>query len=146
MRKFIELEPGIYVAGQIGVEDFEEINRLGIRSIVDNRPDEEVDDRISSEKIAQAASKYDIFFSYQPVWGFELGNPEHQDRIWRSIHKMSGPLLLYCRSGRRSTILWAQSAVERLGIEAVLATASSAGFDTDEILMILEERLDFVAA
>jgi len=146
MSKFIELEPGVYVTGQIDVADLQEIDRLGIRSILDNRPDEEIDGRNSSDMIAYVAGKHRISFRYQPVWGFDLTSPEHKDVTRQWISEAPGPVLLYCRSGRRSTLLWAQTAVERLGIDAVLAAAERAGFNADEILMVLEDQLDQLAA
>ena len=146
MSKFVELEPGVYVTGQIEAADLDAIHRLGVRTIVGNRPDEEVEGPVSSVKIAQAAIARGMSFLYRPVWGFELGSPEHEEAARQWISDKPGPVLLYCRSGRRSTILWAQAAVERLGIDTVLAAAARAGVQAEEVLLVLEEQLDRVAA
>ena len=146
MSKFVELEPGVFVAGQIEAADLEAVHRLGIRTVVDNRPDEEVDAPVSSAMIAQAAIARGMSFLYRPVWGFELGEPGHEEAARQWLSQAKEPVLLYCRSGRRSTILWAQAAVDRLGIDAVLAAAARAGVQAEEILLVLEERLDRVAA
>ena len=107
---------------------------------------EEVDASVSSAMIAQAAIARGMSFLYRPVWGFELGSPEHEEAARQWISDKPGPVLLYCRSGRRSTILWAQAAVERLGIDTVLAAAARAGVQAEEVLLVLEEQLDRVAA
>lgn len=146
MSKLVELEPGVFVAGQIEAADIEAIRRLGIRTIIGNRPDEEVDEPLSSAMITQAAITRGMSFLYRPVWGFELGEPDHEEAARQWMSRENGPVLLYCRSGRRSTILWAQAAVERLGIDAVLAAAARAGVQAEEIMLVLEDQLERIAA
>jgi len=127
MREPVELEPGIHVTGQIEVA-------------------EEINGGHSSDAIAEAAGTHGIAFTYRPVWGFELGDPETGDAARQWMAQAPGPVLLYCRSGRRSTILWAQAAMERLGRDAVLAAVRRAGLETEEVLLILEEQLEPIAA
>jgi sulfide:quinone oxidoreductase len=50
---------------------------------------------------------------------------------------LPGPILFYCRSGTRCTILWAQVAALRLGVARTMEIASKAGYD----LEVLRERL-----
>jgi sulfide:quinone oxidoreductase len=146
MTHFFQIEPGVYVSGQIEPSDLPEIDRLGIRTIVDNRPDEEVGEGLSSDLVGQAAARHGISFLYKPVWGFELGDPDIVQSIRQSVSALPRPVLFYCRSGRRSTLLWAQDAIERLDPETIRARANMAGIEPGDLQMILNEYSDQLVA
>jgi sulfide:quinone oxidoreductase len=144
--KFIELENGVFVSGQLTGADMAEALRLGIRSIVSNRPDEESADHLSNEDIGKAARDLGIVFRSRPVWAFEVTDEEAVRDFGQSMASLPGPILFYCRSGRRSTFLWAQAALARLGLEVVLQIAAHSGQDRDELSAILSERTEPLAA
>jgi len=146
MKTPFQLEPDIFVSGQIALQDIERFHRLGIRTIVSNRPDEELDDQPTSKSVGEAAARLGISFRYRPVWGFELTDPEVQEAVWQSFADEPGPVLLYCRSGRRSTLLWARQAIRYLDPETVRARALRAGIETEELDMVLGEFADLKAA
>ena len=64
------------------------------------------------------------------------------DDFQRAFKSAPGPILAYCRSGMRSTSLWALAEAELLDVDAIMATALAAGFD----LKGLRPRMDAVAA
>lgn len=144
--KFIELEPGVFVSGQLTGADVAEAWRQGIRSIVSNRPDEETADQLSNADVGNAARDLGIVFRSRPVWAFEVTDEDAVRDFGQSMASLPGPILFYCRSGRRSTFLWAQAAMPRLGLEMVLQIAELSGRDREELSAILSERSEALAA
>jgi uncharacterized protein (TIGR01244 family) len=139
MNKILQLEPSFFVSGQIGPDDMEKMACLGIQTIVCNRPDEEVEEPYQSARIAQAAAMAGISFVYMPVHGFELDGPDTPALGDNLPANADGPVLLYCRSGRRSTLLWARDAATRLGIHEVSRRTAIAGIDREELSLVLDD-------
>ncbi len=101
-----QLAPGMYAAGQLEIADIERAVTLGVTTIVCNRPDDEAD-QTSSTIIAAAAQVEGIRFEYLP-----MANPEAahtQLERFKQVLTNSKVVLAYCRTGRRSSILWAES-------------------------------------
>ena len=44
------------------------------------------------------------------------------------------PVFCYCRSGTRSTTLWALSQAGRLGADEIIALAANAGYDMSHLV------------
>ena len=70
------------------------------------------------------------------------GNPVAQSQevvaaFARQLKEASMPILCYCRTGTRSTHLWALARVKELGCNQVMNAAMKAGFN----LQALESRL-----
>jgi sulfide:quinone oxidoreductase len=57
-----------------------------------------------------------------------------------ALAKADGPVLGYCKTGRRATALWALAQAKALGAEAVLSAAQNAGLDTTPIQSRIAER------
>ena len=138
MEKLITLESDVFATGQIEPADLAAIARLGIRTIIDHRPDSEISPDLASGEMARAAAQYGIAFLYQPVSGYELDQPEFAATLCRTLSVLPSPVLLYCRSGRRSTILWALASQRRLGQGTVLAVAERSGLPAEDVLPLLE--------
>ena len=103
MKKFKKQAAGVYVSEQLTVEDISEAKAGGITTIVCNRPDGEGGHQISSATLAAVAGEQGIAFVYMP-----MTSPTEAaglvDKI-TPILQAQGDVLLYCRSGRRSTAL-----------------------------------------
>lgn len=143
--KFVELEPGVFVAGQLGLEDVQAAAQLGFGSIVCNRPDEE-SDHLPGSEIGAAAKALGIGFHALPVWNFEVTDEDVVRGFQALLEKLPRPVLFYCRSGRRSTLLWAQASLGRLGLDAALQIAEQAGQRREEMVALLGERAEPLAA
>lgn len=146
MARLIQLEDGVFVAPQIVEEDFAEIAARGFRSVVDNRPDGEAEDQMPHEVARAAAERHGLAFRYEPVRNFDITEDAPVDAFAASLKELPGPILFYCRSGTRCTLLWAQASVERLGLAETVRIAEAAGYDLSPILDVLEERDEAVAA
>lgn len=122
------IEDHIAVAPQIAVEDIPEIARLGFKTIVANRPDAEEPGQPSMDDIKEAAEQAGLNWVYQPV---ESGNIHDSDvdTFDEMIRTADVPVLAFCRSGTRCTVLWALSSARREPSESIIGKARNAGYD-----------------
>lgn len=140
MAQLKQLETGIFVAAQLAEADFAELAARGIRSVVNNRPDGEAPDQLPNDRARAAALRHRLQYRYQPVENLNVTDEDLVDAQARLINDLPGPILFYCRSGTRCTILWAQVAAVRLGVARTLEIASRAGYDLEVIREQLIER------
>ncbi|MBK8457810.1 MAG: TIGR01244 family phosphatase [Phyllobacteriaceae bacterium] len=134
------LEPGVAVAPQLVAPDFAEIAALGFRTIVNNRPDGEAPDQLPHAEAKALAEAHGLAYHHQPLRGYEITDEENVDAFIAIASKATAPVLFYCRTGTRCTLLWAQYAAPRLGVEAVTAIAAKAGYDVSVVRDEMEER------
>ena len=111
---------------QLTVGDVSQAAAAGIRLIVNNRPDGEEPGQPSSAEIEAAARAAGLDYRHIPVdGGFP---PETVAAMAEALDR--GPVLAFCRSGTRSTFLWALARARRGGpAEESVAAAAAAGYD-----------------
>lgn len=122
------ITPFISVAPQIQPEDVVAIAAAGYKTLVNNRPDGEGEGQPSSDAIAQAAQGHGLAYYHLPVESGNIRDDNVRD-FAELLHMAKGPVLAFCRTGTRSTSLWALSQAERLSPEAIQAAAKAAGYD-----------------
>ncbi len=92
-------------AAQVGPTDFEEIARLGFKSVINNRPDGEGGEAqplsVTLEKAAQAAG---LSYAYLPVVSGQY-TVEQVKAFAQFLATADQPILAFCRSGARSAQL-----------------------------------------
>lgn len=105
--KLQQVSEGISVSAQIRVEHVQRAVNLGFKSIICNRPDEEEGEhQTPHSEIAQACARHGLEFIYFPV--SPSNHSEEQARDMREfLTRSAKPVLIYCRSGRRSKALLA---------------------------------------
>lgn len=140
MAQLIQLETDIFVAAQLVEADFAAVAARGFRSVVNNRPDGEAPDQMPNDRAKAAALRQGLQYRYQPVENFDVTDDDVVSAHARLMNDLPGPILFYCRSGTRCTILWAQVAALRLGVAKTLEIASKAGYDLEIIREQLTER------
>lgn len=123
-----KIDEDISVAPQISLEDVAEIARLGFKTLVANRPDREEPGQPAMADIEAAAEEHGLKWVYLPV---ESGNVTDQDvdQFAPMIRNADKPVLAFCRSGTRCTILWALSAARDHEPQDLLSKAYRAGYD-----------------
>lgn len=135
----IALTENLYVAPQITVETVAEAARAGVTLVINNRPEGESPDQTPGERIEAAAKGEGLAYAAIPVThaGFAPWQIDALDEALAGLG--DGKALLYCRSGTRSTLLWALSRA-RAGddVETVGQTAAAAGYDTAPIRQIMD--------
>lgn len=92
------------VSPQISVEDLDQIKEMGFKSIVCNRPDEEDPGQPDFDVIAARASELGIETAHIPVVGQPSGDAVKA--MVDALDELPKPMLGYCRSGNRSTIIY----------------------------------------
>jgi uncharacterized protein (TIGR01244 family) len=122
------IDDHIAVAPQIKPDDIPELARLGFRTLVANRPDAEEPGQPAMADIEAAAREHGLEFVYQPV---ESGNilDSDVDHFDDMIRDADAPVLAFCRSGTRCTVLWALSTARREPVEDIVGKARNAGYD-----------------
>ncbi|MFC6213502.1 TIGR01244 family sulfur transferase [Fodinicurvata halophila] len=108
MVQTTELENGIYTAGQISQEDIPDLAEAGFRTIINNRPDGEEAGQPPYSDTEHAAQAKGINYYYIPLTQETL-TPEKVARFREAMEEAPRPVLVHCRSGARSTLLWALS-------------------------------------
>lgn len=109
----------------------------GVRLIVNNRPDGEEPGQPDSAEIEAAARAAGLDYLHLPVAG---GFPaERIEAMAGALER--GPVLAFCRSGTRSTFLWALARAARgASPEESAAAAAAAGYDLAPIRGWLQGR------
>ncbi len=145
MATIIELESDFAVAPQLVADDFAEIAAAGFVAVVNNRPDGEDEGQLPAEEARKHAELNGLSYHHLPFRGFDVSDEDMVDEFIALAAKLEGPVLYYCRTGTRCTLLWAQYAVTRLGVDAVSKIARAAGYDVSVVLDELETRALAVA-
>lgn len=133
----IRLDSNTFVSGQIDPADVAEAAAAGVRTIINNRPNDEEPGQPSSAEIEAAAKAAGLYYHHIPVaGGFSQGQVEAMAEALEQ-----GPALAFCRSGTRSTHLWALTRA-RQGVDGgeIVRAAAEAGYDLGPILPWLEPR------
>lgn len=135
---FRKLTDTMYASPQIAVDDVAEAQAMGIRLIVNNRPEGESEDQIPGSAIEQAARDAGIDYVAIPVT--QAGFSEAQvSAMSRAIKQSEGPVLAYCRSGTRSTLLWSLAEASRgTNPQKIAARAANAGYDVSPVRAMID--------
>ena len=125
---FTALDDDVLVAGQIRPGDVAAAVALGVNIVVNNRPDGEEASQPAGAEIEAAARAAGLEYRHIPVAG--TLPPEAVAAMADAIEQAEGKLLAFCRSGTRSTYLWALARA-RGGEEAetLIRRAAAAGYD-----------------
>ena len=126
---FRKLSDAVLASPQIGLDEVAEAKALGVALIVNNRPEGESDDQTPGAEIEAAAAAAGIGYVAIPVTHAGFSEPQVK-AMAQALQGAGGPVLAYCRSGTRSTLLWALAEASRGADPAALsAQAAQAGYD-----------------
>ena len=104
MRVF-ELAPQVYVSGQLFEHDVRLMAKQGVRSIMNNRPDGESLGQPLSADLAKIAEDLGMNYLNLPIDPRAITKEEVQ-AFAKACDELERPLLIFCRSGARSTTVW----------------------------------------
>ncbi len=134
------ISPFLSVSPQIYPIHVERLALLGFKTIINNRPDNETDDQPLVEELSAMATKCGIEFINIPVIPGELTEQNVRD-FGDAMKRVTGPVLAYCRSGMRSTSLWALYEARHMGSDAIINFAATIGYDLSWQREYLDEAL-----
>ncbi|MFN3278462.1 MAG: TIGR01244 family sulfur transferase [Paracoccus hibiscisoli] len=122
-----QITPDLAVSPQIMPEDVPALAQAGFKVLVNNRPDDEVGPDIDHDAMAMAAEQAGMRYHYLPFYPGQI-TPQLIAEFGAATAGQ-GPVIAYCRSGNRSTVLWALNQAGRLPEDEILRIAADAGFD-----------------
>ena len=135
---FRQVTETVFASPQITVEAVAEAKDLGIVRIINNRPEGESDDQTPGAEIEAAARAAGIDYVAIPV-GHGGFSQAQVDAMSAALEGLDGPVLAYCRSGTRSTLLWALARAKAGDNPAVIASkAAAAGYDVSPVRQLIE--------
>lgn len=123
-----ELDENMSVTPQIQVSDIETIASLGFKTIIANRPDQEEFGQPAMHDIEAAAKAAGLAFIYQPVISGQFSQQD-LDNFSQNYNSAEKPVLGFCRTGTRCTILWGLSNVANYDVDTRIEKAAAAGYD-----------------
>ena len=138
MSGFRKLSDTVFASPQIALADIEVAKANGITLIINNRPDGEEPSAPQGEDIEAAAQAAGLSYLAIPIGHSGFSEPQIEQMI-AAMDEASGPVLAYCRSGTRSTLLWALAqAKSGAQPDAIAQAAMAAGYDVSPIRPMLD--------
>ncbi|WP_265587393.1 TIGR01244 family sulfur transferase [Sphingomicrobium arenosum] len=135
--KRVALDGDFHVGSQMGLDDVETLKAEGFTMVINNRPDHEVDDQPSAADLETACKAAGMEYAHVPI---SRGiSPADVAAECAAIEKAgSAKTFAFCRSGTRSTLLWALAHHEKgRSIDELKEKASEAGYSLDPINHLL---------
>ncbi len=102
-----QINDSVYAAPQITAADVAEAKAMGVSLIVNNRPDEEEHGQPRGAEIAAAAKAAGLHYISIPVTHAGFSAPQIDAMRAALDEHEDGKTLAFCRTGTRSTLLWA---------------------------------------
>jgi uncharacterized protein (TIGR01244 family) len=135
---FRKLSDRVLASPQIDLADVAAAAAQGVALIVNNRPEGESDDQIPGAEIEAAARAAGLGYVAIPVT--HAGFSEAQVKAMaEALAGTDGAVLAYCRSGTRSTLLWALAEASRgADPESLARQAAEAGYDITPVRALID--------
>jgi uncharacterized protein (TIGR01244 family) len=135
---FRSITTDIMVAPQISVDAVAEAKAAGVALIINNRPEGESDDQIPGADIEAAARAAGIDYVAIPITHSGFSQPQVTAMV-EALQGAKGKILAYCRSGTRSTLLWALAESAQGGDpDALTNMAAKAGYDVSPVRPLMD--------
>lgn len=132
--KINKITTQVSASPQISSENITAIKAAGFKSIICHRPDGEDSDQQNQREIQAVAEKEGIAFKYQPIINVESITSEDIEQFATYLHNLPEPVLIYCRTGTRSTSLWSLSQADKISISQIMKLTQRAGYNMSDVL------------
>lgn len=129
----------VTVSPQISLEDIPAIKAAGFVAIINNRPDGESPDQTPGAEIEKAAHDAGLAYHFIPL-GREGVSAQMVEDTKSVLEGSTGPVFCYCRSGTRSTTLWALSQAGKQPANEIISAAANAGYDVSHLAGHLSQK------
>ena len=135
---FSKLTDTVYASPQISAAEVAEAARQGFSLIINNRPENESADQTPGTEIEAAARAAGMDYVAIPVTHAGFSEPQVR-AMAKALEQGDGKVLAYCRSGTRSTLLWALAeASQGADPDALQECAAGAGYDLAPVRSLLD--------
>jgi uncharacterized protein (TIGR01244 family) len=131
------ITPRYAVSPQISVEDMPAIVADGYKTVICNRPDSEVPPSHQAAAIRAAAEAAGLEFRELPLT-HQTMTPENVAQQRAFYEECPGPVLAYCASGTRCSVVWSLGVAGEMSSDEILSKTSAAGYQLDGLRPTLE--------
>lgn len=123
------LAEGLSAAGKLDAGDIDALAAAGVKTIVNNRPDGEDPGQLPAAEARRLAESHGITYHHIPMTAASLTRGD-VDAFAAVLASGEKPMVVHCRSGTRSTLLWSLVRM-REGAEplALINAAAENGID-----------------
>lgn len=135
------LDEVLSTSPQIAPEDLPAIAAQGFRSVISNRPDGEEAGQPSADALRRAADAVGLAFAHVPVVGGAISDQDVAV-FSKALAELPQPVFGFCRTGTRTTTLWALANAASESPDHLIDRAKTAGYD----LGALRARLEGLAS
>ncbi len=136
LRKITE---DISVSPQIDPGDIPAIVAAGFRTIMCNRPDGEEPGQCRYDEVAKAAIAAGLRVHWLPITTSAI-TQEDITGFRAALDQLQKPVLAYCRTGTRCTMMWTIARFDDMPVQDILDRTSKAGYDMSGLLQQLAQR------
>lgn len=126
------ITPDYAVSPQIEPSDLPAIKDAGYVTVIDNRPDGEIGPHLHTDAMRAAVEALGMTFVANPVIGGML-TMDNVTAQGAAIAASPGPVLAYCASGNRSSIVWALSQAGKRPVDDLVGLPARFGYQLDHL-------------
>lgn len=126
------MTPTYAVSPQIEPSDLPEIKAAGYVLVIDNRPDGEIPPHLHTPEMRRAAEALGLAFVANPVIGGAV-TAENVAAQGKAIAEAPGPVLAYCASGNRSSVVWALSQAGTRPADELIGIPARFGYNLEHL-------------
>ncbi|MFT6048159.1 MAG: hypothetical protein ACI9WC_003877 [Arenicella sp.] len=130
----------LYVAGQLSTVDIQQAAAAGIKTIINNRPDDEEPGQLNHQDASSLASSLGLDYHYLPMPNGQPMPANLVDDFYKILEDSDQPVLAHCRSGMRSSVIWAMGQIKngKTDPDQAIAAATAANIPLGNARALLE--------
>lgn len=142
--KIAILTPNVSALPQPEIADIAELADRGYRSIISNCPDGESPDQLEWHDIKAAATARHMEVVHIPVVASAITEADVRKFV-QALERLPKPIAAFCRTGTRSTLLWALANQASLTVDERIEIAAKGGYDLEPFRASLADPSQLVA-
>ena len=140
MQDYKAINSKFSVAGALSDAGMEQAKKLGLSTVINNLPDDEVVNGFTTDIARAKAKSLGLNYHYLPVTGASLNDQNNIDQFKKIISKTNSPVLAHCKSGTRSAVLWGLATSQSKNPSQVIDELAAAHFEFDFLEDEFEEQ------
>ncbi len=141
MADIRKLTDELSVAAQLTPADIADAKHMRFQSVLCNRPDLEESGQPAFREIQEKIAQSGLASEFQPVDGGSISDSDIET-FAAHMDSLPKPVLAYCRTGTRCTVLWALSEAGKRPTDEILETAATAGYALEPLRARIEYRAE----
>jgi uncharacterized protein (TIGR01244 family) len=126
------LTPDYAVSPQIEPADLPAVKAAGFTCVIDNRPDGEIPPHLHTAEMRRAAEALGLTFVVNPIIGGMM-TMENVIAQRAAIQAATGPVLAYCASGNRSSLVWALALAGTRPVDELVGIPARFGYQLEHL-------------